>query len=221
MVDSPLLNKLNDINQKCVIAIDGTAASGKGTIANFLAKKFSLIHCQTSIFYRSLALKALESYLTPEDKEKIIALSQKKATGSIDSKDLYSEEVTRMASIVAAIPEVRENLYPMQRNFIETHPRVVMEGRDIGTVIAPDADIKIYINANESVRAQRRFDQMISNGKEISLDEVSSHIKERDARDQNRSHAPLKPAIDAIIIDSSELSVQQIIELILQRIDNR
>ncbi len=222
MVDlSSLTSKFHDINQKCVIAIDGTSASGKGTIASFLAKNFSFIHCQTSIFYRSLALKALNLHLTPEDNQKIIDLSKDKDFDPTNSSDLYTEAVTRMSSIIAAIPEVRKNLYPMQRNFIANHPRVVMEGRDIGTVIAPDADIKIYITADENIRANRRFEQLKANGKSVTKDEILNHIKERDKRDQSRDHAPLKPSEDAILIDSSDLTVQQIIDFILQQIDNR
>lgn len=216
-----LTTKFHDLSQKCIIAIDGTAASGKGTIASFLAKNFYFIHCQTSLFYRSLALKVLNHNLKPQDKDQIIALSKEQDFDLINSSDLYTESVTKMTSIIATIPEVRQNLFPMQRNFISTHPRVVMEGRDIGTVIAPDADIKIYITADENIRAQRRFNQLSSNGKSITIDEILTNIKERDERDTSRNHGPLKPAKDAFIIDSSSLNVQQIIDLILQRIDNR
>lgn len=222
MVELPRLSeKFHDISQRCIIAIDGTAASGKGTIADLLAQKYSFIHCQSSLFYRALALNVIENRIKPEDIDQIIALSKKQTSSITNSKVLYTEDVTQMTSIISAIAEVRQNLYPMQRNFIINNKRIIMEGRDIGTVIAPDADLKLYITANESARATRRLKQLISSGRDVTLDKVLNNIKERDARDQNRTHAPLKPAEDAIIIDTSNLSIDEVITTILEQIDNR
>jgi cytidylate kinase len=222
MVQLPSLSKrFHDISQRCIIAIDGTAASGKGTIANLLATKFSFLHCQTSIFYRSLALKAIENHIKSDDIKHIVLLSKEQNLDLTNSKDLYTEDVTQMTSIIAAIPEVRQNLYPIQRNFILNHKRVVMEGRDIGTTIAPDADFKLYITANDEIRAERRFQQLVSSGRDVTIDEVLRNLRERDERDQNRSSSPLKPAEDAIIIDTSSLTIEEVITLILQQIDNR
>lgn len=222
MVQLPSLSKkFHNTSQRCIIAIDGTAASGKGTIAHFLATKFSLLHCQTSLFYRSLALEVTKKHIKPEDIQQIIPLSKDLNLDVKNSKALYTEDVTQMTSIIASIPEVRQNLYPIQRNFILNHKRVVMEGRDIGTIIAPDADLKIYITANDEIRAERRFKQLVASGRDVTIDEVLRNLRERDERDQNRTNSPLKPAEDAIIIDTSSLTIEEVITLILQQIDSR
>lgn len=205
---------LND-QLSCIVAIDGTAASGKGTIASMIAERFNLLYCQSSIFYRMLGLKVLLSNIDPHDVNSVVALLK---NGEETSGDIYSEEVTRISSIIASIPEVREGLFKAQRDFIDGNKRVVMEGRDIGTVIAPDADIKIYITASLAIRAERRWQQMVASGKAVTLDEVHESLRLRDERDQTRSHAPLKPAEDAIIVDSSHMTPDEIIENILNLI---
>jgi cytidylate kinase len=210
-----LYDKFYNIDQRCIIAIDGTSASGKGTISKLIAEKFSFLHYQTSIFYRSLASEVLKRGIK-DDEAKIIELSL--AFNQEEGADLYSEDVTQMSSIVAAIPEVRKNLYRPQRIFLEQNKRVVMEGRDIGTVIAPDADLKLYITADLNIRAERRYKQFIASGKELAFEEVERSIKERDMRDCARIASPLLKAPDAIEIDTSGHSTEEILEQILHHI---
>lgn len=209
-----------DISKRCIIAIDGTSASGKGTIASLIAERFTFLHCQTSIFYRAIALEVIKLGISEEDTKSIIELSQFFDVSQIvNNKDLYSDDVTKMSSIVASVSEVRNNLYDVQRNFILHNKRVVMEGRDIGTVIAPDADLKIYITANLEVRANRRLAQMLKNGQSSTVNELISSLSERDERDQNRSYAPLSISRDAIVIDSSHITPDEILSEILKNLD--
>jgi cytidylate kinase len=190
------IQKFHDSAERCIVALDGTSASGKGTLAKIIAQRYSFEHCQSSIFYRQLALERLNDGAT----------------------DLYSESVTRMTSIIAAFPEVRQQLLKPQRDFLQEHPRVIMEGRDIGTVIAPDADIKIYITAKPEVRAQRRYDQLIAGGKNVIYGDILTNLMERDERDQHRETAPLMKAEDAIEIDTSYMSIEQVLEKLIQEI---
>jgi len=255
---------LLDRTQKIVIAIDGTAGSGKGTLAKLLAEKFGLIHCQTSLFYRCLALEVLKQYafpsthnpgivtsknirnpgliseIVPHDSgsrilcqqnyemtqdqvnaylkhsnsipiDNIISLA-KNELPIIVSPELYTPEVTEMTSIISSIPEVRANLKKPQQDFLLHNNRVVMEGRDIGTVIAPNADLKLFITADLYTRAQRRFNQM--NGA-VSIDQIQKDIEIRDLRDSSRATAPLLKALNAISIDTTSLSPDEIVEWIV------
>lgn len=124
-----------------------------------------------------------------------------------------------MSSVIAAIPEVRESLLKPQRDFLRNHQRVIMEGRDIGTVIAPDADIKIYITADVEVRAKRRYDQMVASGNNINYDDILASLKERDERDQGRAIAPLMKAADAIEIDTTNMRIEEVLETLLKEIE--
>ena len=209
----PFKEKLLDQSAQIIVAIDGVAASGKGTLAKLMAKKFDLIYCQTSIFYRQLAYDAIEAGIE-DDSAKIVALSSKPFILK-KGIDLYSAAVTEITSKIASIPEVRQNLLIPQRDFLASHTRVVMEGRDIGTVIAPNADLKLFITADVRVRAERRLSQMLENGKDIPLQDIIASLKERDMRDSTRSEAPLAKADDAIEIDSSGVSPDEIVELLI------
>lgn len=213
-------NNFYDAMQPCVTAIDGTSASGKGTIASMIANRFSFIHCQTSIFYRSLALEVINKKISTQDVDSIIELSKTfDVSSSRNNSILYSADVTNISSVIASIPKVRKNLYSVQRDFLLQNRRVVMEGRDIGTVIAPDADIKIYITADLKVRALRRFNQMLKNGQSAIFQDVMNSLEERDARDKTRSCAPLAIASDAIVIDSSNINAEEVLLKILSIID--
>ncbi|MES2215402.1 MAG: (d)CMP kinase [Pseudomonadota bacterium] len=213
-MDAP--SKLRDISQKCVIAIDGTSASGKGTLAFIIAKRFGLVHCQSSVFYRYLAACAIEQNIL-DDKKALIELS-KACRGATDSPELYTEHVTEVTSIISAIPEVRQNLYQAQRGFLTKHLRVVMDGRDIGTVIAPDAHIKIYVTANLKTRAERRYNQLISSGNRAILSDVMQKLEKRDQRDSEREVAPLLKAPDAIVLDTTHISPEEAVEKLLSLI---
>lgn len=220
-----LKEKLLDPSQKIIIAIDGTAGSGKGTLAKLIAEKFGLLHCQTSLFYRSLALEVLDA-LNEDYYEQSQILHKPSSSGEISSlaiklsalplnietsSKLYTPEVTEMASIISAIPEVRENLKQPQRDFLKIHPRIVMEGRDIGTVIAPRADLKLFITADLDIRAERRHKQM---NRTSTLDQIKQDLAARDLRDSTRATAPLTKAEDAIEIDTSYNTPEEIIDTI-------
>lgn len=201
--------KLLDSSQPIIVAIDGASATGKGAIAKKIAEKFGLTYCQSSLFYRQLAYNVYEADLQNFPK-RIIELSEKPIVIR-DNVDLYSAPVTSIASKIAAIPEVRKNLLSPQKQFIKDHKRVVMEGRDIGTIIAPEADLKIFVVADIDIRAGRRFVQQGGD----SVEEVKKALLERDERDMNRDAAPLTKASDAIEIDNSRKTLEEIVESLL------
>lgn len=209
--------KLLDESQPIVVAIDGVSASGKGTLAKIMSKKFNLKYCPTSLFYRQLAYNLIQQEIQ-YDRAKTVEFSKHPII--LDkAADLYSSEVTDITSKIAVIPEVRENLLKPQRDFLKMHKRVVMEGRDIGTVIAPKADLKIFITADVDVRAKRRYDQIINNGGKADLAEIRQALIERDERDTNRDAAPLMKADDAIEVDNSLQSPEEVVEFLVINAD--
>jgi cytidylate kinase len=215
-----LKDKAYDFNNRFIIALDGPSASGKGTIAKLLSQKLHMKNFASSIFYRKLASLALSKNLNINSIEEIINLSkQTEALTKYDADDLYNERITQFTSQIAAIVEVRLNLQKPQRLLLEQNLRVVLDGRDIGTIIAPDADLKIFLTASAIARAQRRYHQFIESGKNYDLNDILSNIKERDKRDQERDASPLKPANDAIIIDTTQINAEETLEKILEVID--
>lgn len=207
-----LKNKAFDFSQNFVVALDGPAASGKGTIGVMLAKKFSLKYFQSSIVYRQLVFDCISQKIDITDINKVISLS--KEIEITDKFDLENENIGGIASQIAVIAEVRENLNKHLIKLINSTPRILMEGRDIGTIVAPNADFKIFITANPEVRAERRYKQLQAKGKECILDEILQQIILRDKRDKEREVAPLLPALDALIIDTSKLSPISVVETI-------
>lgn len=203
--------KLLNQDQPIIVAIDGASATGKGAIAKLISTRFGLTYCQSSLFYRQLAYNVVMARIE-DDNQKIITLSNQPIE-LMEGVDFYSAEITHMTSKIASIPEVRENLLAPQKQFLKDHNRVVMEGRDIGTVIAPNADLKLFITADLDVRAKRRFEQA---GGE-SVESVKKALEERDYRDMNRSAAPLVCADDAIIIDNSSKSLEEIVESLIKQ----
>lgn len=209
-----LKSKALDFIQNIIIALDGPAASGKGTIGLMLAKKFSLKYVQSSIVYRKLAFNCIKEKIDITDINKIISSSKEiDITGNFDLED---ENIGAIASQIAVIAEVRDNLNKHLVKLINTTPRILMEGRDIGTVVAPNADLKIFITANPEVRAERRYKQLQAKGKACILDEILQQIILRDKRDKEREVAPLLPALDALIIDTSKLSPLSVVKQIMQ-----
>ncbi|HJD67471.1 MAG TPA: (d)CMP kinase [Rickettsia endosymbiont of Bembidion lapponicum] len=209
-----LKSKALDFTQNFVIALDGPAASGKGTIGLMLAEKFSLKYVQSSIVYRQLAFNCIKEKIDITDINKVISLS--KEIDITDKFDLEDENIGGVASQIAVIAEVRDNLNKHLVNLINSTPRILMEGRDIGTIVAPNADFKIFITANPEVRAERRYKQLQAKGKACILDEILQQIILRDKRDKEREVAPLLPALDALIIDTSKLSPLSVVEQITQ-----
>lgn len=210
------------------IAIDGPAGAGKSTIAKLVAKERGYIYVDTGAMYRGMAIYFLQQGIRPEETEKIAAAS-KDADVSIVYEDgvqqiylngenvtakLREEEVGNMASMCSAVPEVRAQLLDLQRN-LAARENVVMDGRDIGTNILPNADTKIYLTASVDTRANRRFLELQEKGVDCNLEEIARDIEERDYRDMHREIAPLRQAEDAVYVDSSNLSIEEVVETIL------
>ena len=194
------------------IAIDGPAASGKGTLARRLAQELGFAHLDTGKLYRAVAAKMLQSGQDPADEAAGVrmaaSLKETILNENLADPALMADEVGQAASQVASLPGVRFELKMLQQNFAaEQKPGVVMDGRDIGTVICPQADVKFFIVADVGVRAQRRYKELERTG--VSYEAVLADMKARDARDTERATAPLKAAEDALVIDTSELDAEQ------------
>jgi len=191
-----------------IIAVDGPAASGKGTIARALAAHYKLPHLDTGLLYRAVALNLLQ---TGGDPDSEFSAARACDISQIDFADpeLKSEAVGGIASRISAYRMVREALLERQRVFAGQPGGAVLDGRDIGTVIAPDADAKLYVTATPQVRAHRRFAELQRLGLNVHYDDVLADIRARDERDSGRVEAPLKPAADALILDTSELTAAE------------
>ena len=191
-----------------IIAIDGPAASGKGTLARNLATHYGFHHLDTGLTYRAVA-KALLDQGLPLDNEAIAArAAQELDLKGLDRTVLSAHDIGEAASKVAVMPEVRHALVEAQRKFAENLPGTVLDGRDIGTVVCPDAPVKLYITASAEVRAERRFNEMRAKNADADYNEVLDDLKRRDERDMNRSASPLKPASDAHLIDTSKMDIE-------------
>lgn len=210
------------------IAIDGPAGAGKSTIAKLVAKELGYIYVDTGAMYRGMAIYFLKQNIPSGDREKI-AETCKDANVSIGYENgvqqiylngenvtamLREEAVGNMASISSAVPEVREQLLSLQRNLAEKE-NVVMDGRDIGTNILPNADTKIYLTASVETRAKRRFLELQEKGVDCNIEAIAQDIAERDSRDMNREIAPLRQAEDAVLIDSSDMTIEEVVQAIL------
>lgn len=200
-----------------IIAIDGPSASGKGTLSKGLAKKLGFDYLDTGSLYRILGYYALEAELASNDAEKIVALVPGIDFSQPKNLILTSDKVSKMASEIASQPKVREALNSMQKNFPLGKAGAVIDGRDIGTVIFPEADCKFFITADLGVRAERRYKQLQSGRKDIIFDQVLQSLKERDELDRNRAIAPTLPADDAIIIDNSDLNADEVLQVVLEK----
>jgi cytidylate kinase len=200
-----------------VIAIDGPSASGKGTIARKLAAHFDFAHLDTGLLYRAVGLAVLRKDGDPADpalaKKAALALDQAQIMGLANDADLRSDKASLAASKVAVIPAVRAALLKFQRDFCTNPPQgkkgAVLDGRDIGTVIAPDADVKIFVTASAESRALRRFKELQARGQDATYAAVLADMRERDARDAKRSIAPTKPASGAVVLDTTTLNAEQ------------
>ena len=203
-------------SQPFVVAIDGPAASGKGTLARKLAERFGLAHLDTGKLYRATALLLLEAGADPTDPEAASAAARKVDPASLSDPRLSGEAVANASSVVAAIPEVRAVLLQMQRSFAAHPPSpargAVLDGRDIGTVVCPDASVKLFVTASPEARAERRLRELRGRGTAAIYGDVLQDMKDRDARDSMRRDAPLAAAPDAVIIDTTRLNADQVLE---------
>ncbi len=210
------------------VAIDGPAGAGKSTIAKSAAAELGYIYVDTGALYRTIALACIKNNISAKDTEGVIALlpsldisivflngEQHVLLNDADvSGEIRTEQASMTASAVSAIPEVRAFLLDFQRSFARTE-NVIMDGRDIGTVVLPDASVKIFLTASAETRAKRRLLQMQEKGESPSYDEILADIQERDYNDSHRKTAPLKPADTAVIVDTSELTLEQSVEKVL------
>ena len=197
-----------DPGTRLLIAVDGPAASGKGTIARALARHFDLPHMDTGLLYRAVALNLWRWGGDPNSEFEALRACDDLGFDPGD-EELRSEPVSRIASRVSAYPSVRAALLERQRAFAGQDGGAVLDGRDIGTVIAPDADVKLFVTASPEVRAQRRMRELLARGAPAHFEDVLADIRSRDERDSHRSVAPLRQAADARLLDTSELDVDQ------------
>jgi cytidylate kinase len=191
-----------------IIAVDGPAASGKGTLGKRLAAHYGLRHLDTGLLYRAVAKAMRDAGHALDDVPRAVAVAQRLDPAQFDERVLKAHAVGEAASMVSAIPQVRDALFALQRNFAATPPGAVLDGRDIGTVICPDADVKIFVTATPEVRARRRAMEMRGAGVTIEDREVLADILRRDERDRTRSAAPLVQAADAVLLDTTDLDIE-------------
>lgn len=210
------------------IAIDGPAGAGKSTIAKKLAKELAFIYIDTGAMYRAMAIHFIRNGIAASDKAAIEAACQD-VTVEIVFEDgeqqvllngenvtplLRTEEVGNMTSATSIYPAVREKLVKLQRALAQK-TSVIMDGRDIGTCVLPDADLKIYLTASVEARAKRRYDELVAKGEQPVLEKIATDIEERDYRDMHREVSPLKQAEDAVLVDSSDMGIEEVVEAIL------
>lgn len=203
-----------------VIAVDGPAASGKGTIARALAKHFGLPHMDTGLLYRAVALKLWRWGGDPSNEFEALRACDELGFDP-DDEELRSEPVSRIASRISTYSSVRDALLDRQRGFATQEGGAVLDGRDIGTIIAPDADVKLFVTASAEVRAQRRVRELLERGMPGHYEDVLLDIRARDERDTNREVAPLRQADDAILLDTSELDVDEAIAEAIRLVNER
>ena len=211
------------------VAIDGPAGAGKSTIAKLVAKEKGFIYVDTGAMYRGLAIHFLNQGIQADETEKVIkacqdaevtiryenGIQQVYLNGANITSRLRDVEVGNMASMTSAIPEVRAKLLELQQNLARTQ-NVIMDGRDIGTCVLPNADVKIFLTASVETRAKRRYEELMAKGVPCNLEEIESDIRERDYRDMTREIAPLKQAEDAVKVDSSYMTIPEVVDKIVE-----
>jgi cytidylate kinase len=191
-----------------LIAIDGPAASGKGTLARRLAERFRLRHLDTGLTYRAVAAKLLMEAADLSDEDAALRAAARLDLANLEPEELADHDIGEAASRVAVMPLLRRALVEKQREFALTPPGAVLDGRDIGTVVLPDAQAKLFVTASPETRARRRVLEMAGRGAQITEREVLADLKRRDARDSGRSDSPLKPAPDAFLLDTTALDIE-------------
>ena len=213
------------------VAIDGPAGAGKSTIAKLIAKKMGYIYVDTGAMYRAMALYFISNGIKAEDTQKVsekckdadisIAYRDGEQVVLLDDENvnglIRTEEVGNMASATSANKNVRQKLVELQKK-LAANSDVVMDGRDIGTVVLPNADVKIYLTASSSVRAKRRYDELIAKGEKADLATIEADIIERDNRDMTREISPLRQADDAVLVDSSYMAIDEVVQTVVDLI---
>ena len=194
------------------VAIDGPAAAGKGTISKGVAAHFGFAHLDTGLLYRAVGRRTLQG-------DEPVAAARTLTAEELEQGDLRTAEIAQAASKVAVIPDVRAALVDFQRAFARRAGGAVLDGRDIGTVICPEAEVKLFVTASAEVRAERRFLELSAKGADVTREQVLADVRERDARDSERSTAPMKPADDAVLLDTSDLSIQDALSRAIGQIE--
>lgn len=216
------------------VAIDGPSGAGKSTLSRKLAEKLNYIYVDTGALYRTVGLYVFRNEIDPKDAEAVTALLPQISVGlrfingeqhvylndEDVSADIRIHEVSQYASLVSAIPAVRQFLFETQRKLAAEHD-VIMDGRDIGTVVLPRADVKIFLTASAEVRARRRYEELLQRGQKVDYDQILEDVNRRDEQDMNRPVAPLKPAEDSVIVDNSECSFDESLALLYKTVKER
>ena len=211
------------------IAIDGPSGTGKSTTAKILAKDLSFIYIDTGAMYRAVGLYCYRNNIDIDNEEDVVKSldnikinifykdgnQEIELNGEIVSKEIREYHISKCASVVSQYKEVRERLVALQQELAKKNS-VIMDGRDIGTVVLPDADLKIYLVASDDVRAERRYKELIEKGQDVDLEKIKEELKERDFRDSNRENSPLKQAEDAILLDNSKMTIEEVVEKVKQ-----
>ena len=191
-----------------VIAIDGPAAAGKGTLSRQIADHYGFHHLDTGLTYRATARALLEAGLALDDEAVAETMAREVELAGLDRDILSAHAIGEAASRIAVMPRVRRALVEAQQAFSTREPGAVLDGRDIGTVVCPDAPVKLYVTASADVRAKRRYDEVVGRGDAAEYAEIFADVKKRDERDMGRADSPLKPADDAHLLDTSEMSIE-------------
>lgn len=206
------------------IAIDGPAAAGKGTLSRLIADAYGFQHLDTGLTYRAVAKEMLDNGLSFDDEDVAVEIARTIELAGLDRAVLSTHEIGEAASRIAVMPELRKALVEAQRLFARRQPGTVLDGRDIGTVVCPEAEVKLYITASPPIRAGRRYEEIIATGGEADFGTVLADLLKRDERDMGRADSPLRPADDAHLIDTSEMDIsaafdaaKDIIDAVLER----
>jgi CMP/dCMP kinase len=196
------------LTRPLIIAIDGPAASGKGTLARLIASEYGLAHLDTGLTYRAVAKAMLDHSLALNDERQAEDAARSIDLTKLDRSVLSAHAIGEAASKIAVYPEVRRILVEQQRAFSKSPSGAILDGRDIGTVVCPDAPVKFYVTAAPEVRAKRRFDEIMHNGGTADFETILADVKRRDERDTGRADSPLRPAADAHLLDTSTMSIE-------------
>ena len=203
------------MNKKFVIAVDGPSASGKGTLCALLSKHFNMPHLNTGGLYRATARICLDKNIDFTDEKSICEIAKNLTLDDVNNPLNFTEEMGGKASIVAKIQSVRDTLLKFQRDFANQEGGAILDGRDIGTTICPNAKYKFFVIASAEERARRRYKEMIEKGKDVKYEDILQQLKDRDEKDMNREASPFKKADDAILIDTTSKSIQEVFEYVL------
>ncbi|MFK5979881.1 MAG: (d)CMP kinase [Rhizobiaceae bacterium] len=205
--------------QSFIVAIDGPAASGKGTLARKLGERLNFPHLDTGLTYRAVGHALLQVGLPLDNEELAVSVAENIDLTKLDRSILSAHDIGEAASKIAVMSRVREVLVEAQRKFSRTPPGAILDGRDIGTVVCPDAQIKFYVTANPEIRARRRHEEINRNGGTADYDDIFADILKRDERDMGRKDSPLRPASDAHLLDTSKMSIESAFQVAIDLIE--